>query len=114
MRSSTSGRVGRASGRERTTSGRGRYGCTVTRRGFEAGPPLLSPWLYPRCAGRCPMSAMVKTRRRVTNPIKTPESVEETETGLSRYSPDLKHVGSDAEAPEDAIREEEGPESWEE
>jgi hypothetical protein len=60
------------------------------------------------------MSAMVKTRPRVTNPIKTPESVEETETGLSRYSPDLKQVGSDAEAPEDAIREEEGPESWEE
>ena len=60
------------------------------------------------------MSAMVKTRPRVTNPIKTPESVEETETGLSRHSPDLKQVGSDAEAPEDAIRDEEGPESWEE
>ena len=60
------------------------------------------------------MSAMVKTRPRLTNPIKAPEPVEETETGLSRYSPDLKQIGSDSEAPEDAIREEEGPESWEE
>jgi hypothetical protein len=60
------------------------------------------------------MSAMVKTRPRLTNPIKAPEPVEETETGLSRHSLELKSVGSDSEGPEDAIREEEGPESWEE
>ena len=60
------------------------------------------------------MSAMVKSRPRVNNAIKAHESVEETETGLSRYSPELKQMGSDSEAPEDAFREEEGPESWEE
>jgi hypothetical protein len=60
------------------------------------------------------MSAMVKTRPRITKPSKSPEPVEETEQGMSDYSPDLKQVGSEPEAPEDAIREEEGPESWEE
>jgi hypothetical protein len=60
------------------------------------------------------MSAMLKTRLRTTNPTTAPEPVEETETGLSRHSPELKQAGSDFEAPEDAIREEEGPESWEE
>jgi hypothetical protein len=60
------------------------------------------------------MSAMVKTRPRTTKPIRSPEPVEETEQGMSRYSPRLKQVGSEPEAPEDAIRDEEGPESWEE
>jgi hypothetical protein len=43
---------------------------------------------------------------------KPEKSVEETETGLSRYSPELERVGSRPEAPEDAIRESEPPESW--
>ena len=60
------------------------------------------------------MSAMLKTRPRSTNPARGPEPVEETETGLSRYSPNLTQVGGDSEGPEDAIREEEGPESWQE
>jgi hypothetical protein len=52
------------------------------------------------------MSAMIKTRPRLTNPVKTPEFIEESETGLSRFGADLKQVGPDFEAPEDAIREE--------
>lgn len=60
------------------------------------------------------MSAMLKDRPRLTKPMQAPHPVEETEMGPSRYSPNLKIVGSDAESPEDAIREEEGPESWEE
>lgn len=60
------------------------------------------------------MSAMVKTRPRLTKPMKAPEPVEETETGWSGFSTDLNRVGPESEAPEEAIREEEGPESWEE
>jgi hypothetical protein len=40
------------------------------------------------------------------------KSVEETEVGLSRYSAESQRVGSRPEAPEDAIREVEPPESW--
>ena len=40
------------------------------------------------------------------------KAVEETETGLSPYSPELEREGSRREAPEDAIREAEPPESW--
>jgi hypothetical protein len=60
------------------------------------------------------MSAMLATRTRTTLPIKPVEPVEEMENGQSRHSPMLKHGGPDAEAPEEAIREEEGPESWQE
>jgi hypothetical protein len=60
------------------------------------------------------MSAMVKTRPRITKPVRDPEPVEETETGLSRFSADFKQLGAEPEAPEEAIREDEGPESWEE
>jgi len=60
------------------------------------------------------MAAMVKTRPRMTKPVRDPESVEETETGLPGFSADLRHVGPESEAPEEALREEEGPESWEE
>jgi hypothetical protein len=60
------------------------------------------------------MSTMLTIRPRSTTPMKPTEPVEETDTGLSGYSPEFKHVTSEAEAPEDAIREEEGPESWEE
>ena len=58
------------------------------------------------------MSAMLQTRIRSKMPIRPEQPVEETETGLSRYSPELKRVGSRREAPEDAIREAEPPESW--
>jgi len=60
------------------------------------------------------MSVMLKKRPRSITPMKPAEPVVETETGQARYSPMLKHVGRESEAPEDAIREEEGPESWEE
>jgi hypothetical protein len=60
------------------------------------------------------MSAMLTTRPRSTALMKPVEPVEETETGQSRYSPLLKHGNPEGEAPEEAIREEEGPESWEE
>jgi hypothetical protein len=60
------------------------------------------------------MSAMVKSRRRVIHSNKAAESVEETEARLTGVSQNLKPMGSDCEAPEDAFREEEGPESWEE
>ncbi len=60
------------------------------------------------------MSAMLTTRPRSTLPIKPPEAIEELETGPSRYSPRLEPVSSEPEAPEDAIRDEEAPESWEE
>jgi hypothetical protein len=42
------------------------------------------------------------------------EPVEETNTGPSGYSPESKNVTWEGEAPEEAVREEEGPESWEE
>lgn len=58
------------------------------------------------------MSAMVKTRPRTTHPYASPESIEETESGLSRYPDELKTIGVDGEPPEDASRDEEGPESW--
>ena len=58
------------------------------------------------------MSAMLQTRNRSKMPTKPETAVEETETGLSRYSPELTGVGSRREAPEDAIREAEPPESW--
>ena len=60
------------------------------------------------------MSVMLKTRPRTNVPMKPAEPLEETETGQSSYSPVLKHTSPESEAPEDAIREEEGPESWEE
>jgi hypothetical protein len=46
-------------------------------------------------------------------PIK-PETpaVEEMETGQSRHTPEFQRAGSTCEAPEDAIREPEPPESW--
>jgi hypothetical protein len=44
--------------------------------------------------------------------MKPEKPVEETETGLSGYSPEPRHLGSRPEAPEDAFREAEPPESW--
>ena len=58
------------------------------------------------------MSAVLQTRIRRTRTIRPEKPVEETETGLSRYSPELKQVGSRREAPENATRESEPPESW--
>jgi hypothetical protein len=40
------------------------------------------------------------------------KAVEETESGLPYDSPELQRVGSRHEAPEDATREAEPPESW--
>jgi hypothetical protein len=60
------------------------------------------------------VSVMLKTRPRSTTPTKPAQPVDETETGLSCKSPILKKLGSGLEAPEDAIRDSEPPESWEE
>jgi hypothetical protein len=60
------------------------------------------------------MSAMLKTRRRSTAMTKPTRPVEETEAGPSGFSPHLQRMGSESEAPEDAIREVEPPEFSEE
>jgi hypothetical protein len=58
------------------------------------------------------LSAVLQTRRRSTMPMKLEEPVKETETGLSGYSPEPQRLGSRPEAPEDAFRKAEPPESW--
>ena len=60
------------------------------------------------------MSAMLKTRRRSTTMTKPIRQVGETEPGPSRFSPHFQRMGSEGEAPEDAIREVEPPEFSEE
>jgi hypothetical protein len=60
------------------------------------------------------MAAMLKTRPRSNTTTKPAMPVEETESGTSRYSPLVNQVGPESEAPEDAIRESEPPENWEE
>jgi len=60
------------------------------------------------------MSTMLKTRPRSTAMTKHAKHVEDAETGPPRDSAQIDRVGSAAEAPEDAIRESEPPESREE
>jgi hypothetical protein len=60
------------------------------------------------------MSAIPTTRPRTTTPMKPAGPVEETDKERSRYLPEVQHLASEVEAPEEATREEEAPESWEE
>jgi hypothetical protein len=60
------------------------------------------------------MSAILTTRRRTTTPMKPAGPVEETDKERSRYLPEVQHLAPEVEAPEEATREEEAPESWEE
>ncbi len=60
------------------------------------------------------MSVMLKTRPRATTPMKPAEPVEETDKERSRDLPEVQHLALEVEAPEEANREEEAPESWEE
>ena len=60
------------------------------------------------------MSAMLKERPRLARPIPIARPVEETDREVSRYPMDPKGIGQALESPEEALREEERPESWQE
>jgi hypothetical protein len=76
------------------------------------GTPPMLPWFYPRCAGRCPMSTMMKIRSRFPSSLKvgTPDPIRTT--GQGRFAPNLKPIPSEEEPQEDSVRVTEAPESW--
>ncbi len=60
------------------------------------------------------MSLLILSRLREASGLKFPTNGPRSDpkTDQSRYSPQLKHLHSDAEPPEEAVRELEAPESW--
>ncbi len=60
------------------------------------------------------MSMMLKERPRTTRPSPAAEPVETAKSKVERYPIDPKAVRADLEFPEEAIREDEGPEMWKE
>ena len=75
-------------------------------------PPILSgpaptpmlPWFYPRRAGRCPMSTMMKIRSRFPSHSKVGEPAPITATGQGRHSSHPKPIRPEEEPQEDSVR----------
>ena len=104
--------AGRAAGSDRRPAA-GSMGDGIAADPIGFGTPPMLPWFYPRCAGRCPMSTMMKVRSRFpsSSKVAAPAPIKATKPG--RHSSHLKPMRPERGGP-GGIRSERPstPESW--